>query len=417
MQSIVLGYIILFGLYFCIEAEVDIFYSFLKFANSTNFSPNLLALLRDYHKSNVAYSMMTTTIDVSKSAKVERLIFLKTHKTGGSTLNRILWRSFCTYNGFNCFLPPAENAGKIWNLDKIEGKVSISFIFLSSSHLLPIDYNYITENGGSQFNRTMPLNVWLHHVYYNDKLLSRIIINPDFIVTITRNPVQRFVSAWDWYEHEEELSISLPKFIQLHDSSKSCKVEPFHCQRFKYRTGLDSVAAELVTELNVSNYYKLLSSIMRRQLLVLVTDRFDESLLILAKFLNLNLENILYFSQKVSKNHGVNYLTGHDVDKLYKIQPYDTGLYVTANYMLDQYMKEYGIDRMNRDLMIFQRAQKRLLQICHFNKTLSAMQNNTLWKAFCADLNRDNRDAISYVWEKRQNSNVFKGIDLNVLFV
>lgn len=263
----------------------------------------------------------------------------------------------------------------------------------------------------------MQLNAWLHHVYYSDKLFSRIIPNPDFIVTITRNPAQRFVSAWDWYEHEEELSISLSKFIQSHDSSKSCKVEPFHCQRFKYRTGLDSVAAELVTELNVSNYYKLLSSILRRQLLVLVTDRFDESLLVLAKFLNLNLENILYFSQKVSKNHGVNYLTGHDVGKLYKIQPYDTGLYVTANYMLDQYMKEYGIDRMNHDLMIFQRAQKRLLQVCHFNKTLSAMQNSTLWEAFCADLSRDNRDAISYVWEKRQNSNAFKGIDLSVLFV
>ncbi len=138
MQSIVLGCIILFGLYFCIEAEVDIFHSFLKFANSTIFSPNLLALLRDYHKNNVAYSMMATSIDVSKSAKVERLIFLKTHKTGGSTLNRILWRSLCTYNGFNCFLPPAESAGKIWNLDKVEGK-STYFLYF------PFIFSFITD--------------------------------------------------------------------------------------------------------------------------------------------------------------------------------------------------------------------------------------------------------------------------------
>jgi len=59
-----------------------------------------------------------------------RLVFLKTHKTGGSTVNGILWRNLCEQhftgsaaedNGTvrkddisNCFVPPHEHPGRIW---------------------------------------------------------------------------------------------------------------------------------------------------------------------------------------------------------------------------------------------------------------------------------------------------------------
>lgn len=260
------------------------------------------------------------------------------------------------------------------------------------------------------------MNVWLHHIYYNEKLFTKIIPNHDFLVTITRNPSERFVSAWNWYEHEGKLTIPLSTFIQSYDNSKSCKVEPFHCENFEYRTGLDSTTAELVTKVNISNYYRLLSNILRRQLLVLVTDRYDESLIILANYLNWNVTNILYFPQKVSRIHGIHNLTIHNLDKLCQIQPYDTGLYVTANFMLNKYIKEYGIGRMNRDLFMFHRAQKRLLQICSYNYTLPTAQNAKLWGAYCDDLKRDNRNEILYVRERRKNIDYFKGIDLNILF-
>lgn len=60
-----------------------------------------------------------------------RLVFLKTHKTGGSTVNGILWRNLCEqhFTGSaaeednatvrkkdisNCFVPSHENPGRIW---------------------------------------------------------------------------------------------------------------------------------------------------------------------------------------------------------------------------------------------------------------------------------------------------------------
>lgn len=129
MQSIGFCYLLLCGIYSYIAADEDIFYSFLKVADSTIFPANLLSLLHSYHISNLnLHSITAKTIDASKSSPVERLIFLKTHKTGSSTLNRILWRSLCIYGGYNCFLPPAKNAGRIWNLDKIEGKNIDNFL-------------------------------------------------------------------------------------------------------------------------------------------------------------------------------------------------------------------------------------------------------------------------------------------------
>lgn len=59
-----------------------------------------------------------------------RLVFLKTHKTGGSTVNGILWRNLCEQhfrgsaaedNGTvskddisNCFVPSYDHPGRIW---------------------------------------------------------------------------------------------------------------------------------------------------------------------------------------------------------------------------------------------------------------------------------------------------------------
>ena len=124
MISIVLCYILLCGICLCVETEMDDFYLFLKFANSTNFPATLLKLLHNHHGSNATFSNTKKWINTSNNASVERLIFLKTHKTGSSTLNRILWRGLCINRGYNCFLPPAKNAGKIWNLDKSEGSLN-----------------------------------------------------------------------------------------------------------------------------------------------------------------------------------------------------------------------------------------------------------------------------------------------------
>ena len=113
-------------IYLCIEAEEDNFNLFLKFADSVNFPAKLLKLLHNHHKSNATFSYTKKWIGASQNASIERLVFLKTHKTGSSTLNRILWRGLCINRDYNCFLPPAKNAGKIWNLDKIEGNFNLN---------------------------------------------------------------------------------------------------------------------------------------------------------------------------------------------------------------------------------------------------------------------------------------------------
>jgi len=54
-------------------------------------------------------------------ATTQSLLFIKTHKTGSSSLSRLLFRVLCehpTAVDRRCFVPPRASPGKIWDLRK-----------------------------------------------------------------------------------------------------------------------------------------------------------------------------------------------------------------------------------------------------------------------------------------------------------
>lgn len=87
------------------------------------------------------------------------LIFIKTHKTGGSTLNGILWRKLCGHN--NCFIPDYHHPGKIWDFSKRN------------------DLDYMHVNEGTK-QSTAPYSVWLNHVKMNDVFIHNVTIKSKY---------------------------------------------------------------------------------------------------------------------------------------------------------------------------------------------------------------------------------------------
>ena len=394
------------------------------------------------------------------------IIFLKTHKTGGSTVSGILFRELCSSNStLNCFIPPSQHAGRIWDLRNVES-----------------DSNYILPKS--------PYDVWIHHVRYS-KELFQIMKTPrsdQVILSIVRRPSSRFMSAWSWYKHENQLHMSLNDFVNKHvvnikkdvvSSKANCRVNPSilssfilnNWHGFKYRTGLDATAEELTlttagvnslnmlksslqwrwfgwmkkhkqssynnTDINANanadvsfpntDYNRLLGDVASGRLFLLVADRMDESLVVLAQHMQWDVSRVLHFNHKVmskqqkqkqlllllhdkavsshqsqssrSSYNNISSYNNSDMDSflstdtdaavimnvLDECQPFDFTLYLLANQILDEHIQHYSYSYSNSRLQYtsFHRRHQRVqqeqkmstqTQSWSFQKTLSKFQ-------------------------------------------
>ena len=338
----------------------------------------------------------------SRQQQQQSLLFIKSHKTGGSTLSRLLFRVLCesastTYR--HCFIPPYDSPGKIWDLRK------------------KVDERYVKVTGNK---KDRPYDVWVHHtstpgIIHNEVMAigtfslnmtmlpvhnvmnvttlrgDRFTMAMPMVVSICRRPALRFRSAWEWYGHQTTLEgLALTDFISLFmcdDRGSSTARLPDHChtpssvhpdqqqpqlhqrvsnrshvltdravqyaEQLRYRTGLDATSTELIgldafdhlhtggqgrlrgtsmmpagtphlqspsstTSLSSSNNHRMSSSaiiqlfvdkvvspMLQCQSLVMVSDRFDESLLVLrmvtrATVQPLHLLDLAYVRQKVT---------------------------------------------------------------------------------------------------------------------
>ena len=110
------------------------------------------------------------------NARVERVIFIKTHKTGSSTVTSILHRYCRTYNKA-CFITsdPVNHPGAIFTPDT---RVEDFF----------------------RWNKRN-IDIWSQHTRYWPELFSQIVPGGRFL-SIVRDPVTQVISAWDFYERK-----------------------------------------------------------------------------------------------------------------------------------------------------------------------------------------------------------------------
>ena len=464
------------------------------FTTSASVNPQSQTSCRMYE----AYRRLITDLDETPQSfrptiSSEKLIFWKTHKTASSTLSGILWHELCDQRGQNCFLPPSSNPGRTWDLES------------------PKDLAYIQSNAGTA-GTGPPFDAWLHHAKMHDTIHT--VMRPPTgvetveFLSIVRDPAHRFRSAWRWYKLSEwfyprgvELTLfdrtlsfafgweglSLEQFVHLHpvdchtqDTTKgvpsvslqslvhlaqSWYVQLIAQYMFKYRTGLDATAEELVGLRAQhrgfeSRFGELLDKVLKGKVVLLVTDRFDESLLVLRRMLThhaarnqsntanatlptlsthstltsnvsasatleayMPLQQLLYLRQK--KQDHSEPLSPAAAHKLHQIQPHDTTLYLAANTMLDRHIAAlYGANKrlFHAELAWLKTQLTRLEQVCSHpssavlgqdcsSTTTNTKIDSTSTKiadlsdydlaARCEALRLDNRDLVQLAWAKK----------------
>ncbi len=347
----------------------------------------------------------------------EGVIFLKTHKTGGSTLVNIFRRNLCEpqrnilSNGTerfeknrNCFLPNSAQAGKTWKPTQ--------------------DWDRLVKYSGNTWvgkKGKPPFEVWLQHVRYDKILETKLVPSAKRVISIVRSPNSRFISAYYFYGHKNTTGMSMYQLVS--------KIEKGKAPTFDYACGLDATIEEVTGRVgfsykggkrHMSQYYldtainQLVARVRSGKLILLVTDRYDESLLVLQKIMNWEGVGSIANIPLKDRHSGVTYKSDRDdvaeslavkADKalnsrITALQPYDTFMYKLANRALDNLLTAWFPDKnkLALSLLEFSDALSQLRKTC--NESQAEGSSKFFMGIPCPCFTWDNRQAIIDTWDE-----------------
>lgn len=358
--------------------------------------------IRSLHEDEHLISEMTIktikeTTDVSSNKQCSpqnNIFFLKTHKAGSTTVQNILLR-YGERNNLT-FALPKQPAAHVFN------------------------YNI-------KFNPTMvrpsptdDYNILCNHLHFAENGVREIMPADTKFVAIVRNPVDLFESIMSYYAKD------VRAFQRIPGNSTRTKMKTFldnprkyygynmsHYERFArnammYDFGFDNSEED---ESVIQGWIEYLD---RTFDLVLITDYFDESMVLMKDELCWNMGDIEYLkSNSRSKNvESISEWLGQEyVDKLKEWNKADWMLYKHFNATFTKKLDAFGRDRMAQEVSKLQNANRRLERNCLSGdssvRTVFKTVEITKYKLkeesdeFCQDLIRTERQYL-YQINKRQ---------------
>ena len=253
-------------------------------ANKKNLSRGIIAD-RSFINPNLSATILK--IDKQKVRENRRLLhpnattsvmFLKTHKTGGSTLQNIFFR-FAVFHGLEVALPVAHSAFYYPSLN-----------FHSSIVLQD------TKSGPC-------CDFLLHHLVFNVPEVKKVVRPDAAFVTILRDPVSLFTSAFTYYNLSRCMNgkslpeINLRKYAHLNTSiCPTVKFQIANMQVFDMGISLTHGYTDCAIKDFIAKMDRLFD-------IVLITEMFEESLVVLKTKFNWKTKDIMYLRHNVQLNN------------------------------------------------------------------------------------------------------------------
>ena len=301
--------------------------------------------LIDYFYRNINYGhpaskWLPSNHPTSRCVPHNHIMFLKTHKTGGSTIVNILFRYGDSRN-LTFALGPLVRGG-----DHLGWPQRFR---LSST--LP-------------FYR--PLNILCSHTVFNKKPMNWLFPREiSKYVTIIRNPVDNFESLFNYYHMGTSLGlgddpvVSLEKFLERPSSAIINARNPM-----MFDLGLNQKYFQNYTA--VTNYINFLNKEFD---LVMIMDYFDESLILLKRLLCWEIDDIL--NVKVNErldNEKASNLSDRVKENIKRWNKADVLLFTYFNATFWKKIEMEG-SGFYEDLSAFREKRKKLQQMCFENGT------------------------------------------------
>lgn len=301
------------------RAEASTMVELLQVMGGRDYSSNHIVRGRDQH-----YSKSISQNDLAKvrqrqapgAKKGERpvpLVWIKTHKTGSSTMTNVFHR-IVTRLGHRVAVPK-DNLFIGWPR---EGTMLRSVMPYHGS-----PFNFEALGSG--------------HSRYNRPLMEQIVPGSDAAyITLLREPVSHIKSSWRYWGIQQHIKGKFSKDITLDQYLSN----PAGNQ--KYATGSDlyllhnSQAYDLGLGVDdpVSAVERLIEHMDAHFALVLITEYFDESLVLLKRRLSLRMSDIVYFRLKVNKKPHMVPAVDHLAPSILQYNRLDAMLYAHFNASL-----------------------------------------------------------------------------------
>jgi galactosylceramide sulfotransferase len=284
------------------------------------------------HSPKSVVEMFQKNSDSSQCQPSKNMVFAKTHKTGGTTVTNMLLRH-------------AEK----YNLDVA----------------LPIEYHW--ELGGYPANFDKELvtpkqqhyNLIAHHMRFNKTAIQNLVNPTSDYFTILRDPASNFESSFGFFKDypftswlDENRNIN--DFIDNPEALYN-KNTPWYFRAKNYM----SFDLGFNHEDNSNEYISYVINEMEKDFkYVMITDRYEESMILLKNMLCLDYDDIVYLPLKVRTDNDRKILSPEASAKIKKWNRLDTAIYEYYSQKFEQLTVLYGKEKLAKEVKILQEKLK-----------------------------------------------------------
>ncbi|XP_028678602.1 galactose-3-O-sulfotransferase 3, partial [Erpetoichthys calabaricus] len=278
--------------------------------------------------------------------RAHHIVFLKTHKTGGSTVQNLLFRlgekerlTFAfPYASFQFFYPTRFQAEFVDELP------------LASSHF----------------------DVLCSHTRLDLEELGKVMPADSVYVTILRDPATTFESLFSYYQN------SIPAFSKVSAATGSGNLTALlsaflEMPEFYYNAsspGNGLAKNPMTFDLGLDNqewastWPEMLEQLSHAFQLVMMAEYFDESLILLKDLLGLEHEDLIYVKLNLRQDSYRTPLTEEMLARMQSWNSLDLLLYSYFKEVFWERVRRYGLQRMAREVSILKSLVKETRHLC-----------------------------------------------------
>jgi len=270
--------------------------------------------------------------ELGQCAPSNNVVFAKTHKTGGTTITNMLLRH-------------AEKQ-----------KLNVA---------LPVEYHWELAGYPAQFEEQLitpkqeQYDVMCHHMRFDKSKIEKM-VNPltDYF-TILRDPVTNFESSFgffkdypftDWLDENRNLDDFVDNAETYYNKST-----PWYFRAKNYM----SFDLGFNHEDNSDAYIRQAIAKMEEDFkFVMITDRYEESMVLLKNMLCLDYDDIVYLPLKVRTDNDRKRISSETAAKIKQWNRLDTAIYEYFAQRFEQMTVEYGKDKLAQEVQILREKLK-----------------------------------------------------------
>lgn len=331
---------------------------------------------------------LSTTLDICFPKS--NIVFLKTHKCAGSSIQNILMR-YGDVHGLTFVLPMSGNY------------LGHPTPFSRTTVVLP---------------RLPTYNILAHHTRLDYREIHTLMPKNSVYITIVRNPIEVFESAYSYYGFANALGGSLHAYIQKVPYMNAT----FRHKRLKLKFGSNQMMFDLGADPAIFNNETLIKEYIGKLDvwfdLVLIADRMDESLVLLRHLMCWDLDDVVAFKLNARDPRFKSSLNEQEKSVLRVLNHADVLLYQHSLEKFEKAIDSFGRKRMAAETEQLRERTKQWYNVCikreqrhekptakpkyYFNPKVLVYQANTDSNSTCKSMTMEELPYTDILRQKQQ---------------